>query len=118
MAKGYSLTAFAGILGVNRDTIDAWMHAHQEFSEACRRAKAKRLLQWERAAMKVAAKGGGHGQSQIIAFGLKNMGGNEWRDKQEHEHSGPRGGPLQFQKVEILIVDPAPPDAEPSDTDR
>lgn len=99
MAKGYSLTAFAGILGVNRDTIDEWRRAHPEFSEAVTRAKALRLLQWERAGMKVASSGGGSGQSTMIIFGLKNMGGEEWQDISRQEQTGPGGGPLAFKDV-------------------
>ena len=80
MAEGYSLTAFAGIIGVARSTLNEWMEANPEFSEAVSRAKAKRLLHWEKAAMKVAEKGGGPGTATVIVFGLKNMGGDEWTD--------------------------------------
>ena len=83
MAGGLSLTAFAGIIGVARSTINEWMAANPDFSEAVNRAKAKRLLQWERKALKVADNGGTGGQSTIIIFGLKNMGGDEWTEKSE-----------------------------------
>ena len=91
MAKGYSLTAFAGIIGVDRDTITEWARVHPEFSLSVRRAKAKRLLQWERAAMKVASSGGGPGTATVIVFGLKNMGGGEWADKSEVKNTGALG---------------------------
>lgn len=87
MGEGLSLTAFAGLIEVDRSTIDAWREAHPEFSLAVNRAKAKRLLHWERAALKVSEKGGGPGTATVIVFGLKNMGGDEWRDKQEHDHN-------------------------------
>lgn len=88
MAEGFSLTAFAGKIGVNRDTIDEWRKVHPEFSEACTRAKAHRLRFWEQTAINVAAKGtGGPGAATVITFGLKNMGDDEWRDKRELAHS-------------------------------
>jgi hypothetical protein len=95
MAQGYSATAFAGHIGVSRATIDNWAKEHQEFMEALHRAKAKRLLEWEKIGLKVAREGGTGGQSTMITFGLKNMGGGEWFDKQQLEHSGKGGGPIQ-----------------------
>ena len=83
MGKGFSLTAFAGIIGVSRSTITEWMNANPEFSLAVNRAKAKMLLAWERKSLKVADNGGTGGQSTLIIFGLKNMGGDEWAEKSE-----------------------------------
>ena len=40
MGQGYSLTAFAGLIGVNRSTITEWMNAHPDFSAAVTRGKA------------------------------------------------------------------------------
>ena len=111
MAKGFSLTAFAGIIGVAKSTLNEWMSEHKEFSDAVSRAKSKRLLLWEKAAMKVAVSGGGPGTATIIVFGLKNMGGDEWSDKQQHEFSGPDGGPIKVAKVAWEIVDPSPEDS-------
>jgi hypothetical protein len=89
MAEGYSLTAFAGGIGVSRSTIGEWMAEHPEFSAAVSRSKAKRLRGWEKMGIDIAAKGtGGPGAATIVVFGLKNMGDDEWRDKQEVEHTG------------------------------
>lgn len=99
MGQGYSATAFAGKIGVSRATIDNWANEHPEFMEALSRGKASRLLHWEGAALRVSVKGGGPGTASIIAFGLKNMGGGEWSDRQQHEHSGPNGGPIQTEEV-------------------
>lgn len=99
MGQGYSATAFAGHIGVSRSTIDEWKQNFTEFSEALSRAKAKRLLHWEGAALRVSVKGGGPGTATIIAFGLKNMGDDEWRDRQQLEHSGPNGGPIKTEEV-------------------
>ena len=85
MSKGYSLTAFAGLIGVNRDTIHEWTKEHPEFSEAVTRAKAARLRNWEDVAIKMRTNGGGPGGATITVFGLKNMGGDEWSDTQKLE---------------------------------
>jgi transposase len=89
MEDGYSATAFAGSIGVSRATLNLWAEAQPEFMEALNVGKSKRLRFWERTGISVAAKGtGGPGAATVITFGLKNMGGDEWRDKQEVEHSG------------------------------
>lgn len=85
MAKGYSLTAFAGLIGVSRSTINEWMSAHPEFSEAVSRAKALRLRDWETVALDMRTKGGGPGGATITVFGLKNMGGDEWQAPERME---------------------------------
>lgn len=95
MGEGYSATAFAGHIGVSRATIDNWSKEHPEFLEALTRAKAKRLLQWEKTALTVAKEGGGPGSATVVVFGLKNMGGDEWADVTKQELSGPGGGPIQ-----------------------
>ncbi|BAU93403.1 putative terminase small subunit [Methylorubrum populi] len=99
MANGLSLGAVAGIIGVARSTINEWMAEHPEFSEAVSRAKAGRLLHWERAALRVATTGGGPGTATIIVFGLKNMGGDEWTDTTKTELSGPGGGPIKTEET-------------------
>lgn len=108
MAEGFSLTAFAGDLGVSRATIDNWMKEFPEFLEAVSRSKAKRLAFWERTAINVASKGtGGPGAATVIVFGLKNMGGDEWKDKQEVEHTGTMGVTYVTN-----ATGPAPPPSE------
>lgn len=89
MAEGYSLTAFAGKIGVSRGTLNEWAEAHPEFSEAVSRAKAARLRKWEALGLGVAANGsGGPGAATVIVFGLKNMGDDEWTAPDKVEHSG------------------------------
>jgi hypothetical protein len=99
MAKGFSLTAFAGLIGVNRDTIHAWMKEHPDFSEAVTRAKAARLRNWEEVALKMRTTGGGPGGATITVFGLKNMGDDEWSDRHSLELSGKGGGPIETSDV-------------------
>lgn len=88
-ARGLSLTAFAGEIGVCRDTISEWMKTHEEFSVACKKAQAKRTLYLERTMLDDGISG-----PQVTAriFALKNAAPDEWRDK--HEVSGPNGGAI------------------------
>lgn len=84
MAQGYSLTAFAGSIGVARSTINEWMGAHPEFSEATRVGQAGRTMKLEQGllAAESGAKVTGH------MFALKNADPEGWRDRQEIDHSG------------------------------
>ena len=91
---GYSLTAFAGEIGVDRDTISEWAKVHPEFSVAVKRAKALRARWWEDRARDVAQTGGPGGQATMVIFGLKNHAPDDFRDKQEHELTGKDGAPL------------------------
>ena len=91
MSKGFSLSAFAGLIGVSRPTLNNWMGQHLEFFEAVSRAKAARLLLWEKKALEIAEKGGGQGSATMVIFALKNMGGEEWREKHQVQHSGAVG---------------------------
>jgi hypothetical protein len=42
MGRGYSLTAFAGEIGVSRATLDRWVADHPTFARAVERGKARR----------------------------------------------------------------------------
>jgi hypothetical protein len=79
MGEGFSLTAFAGFIGVSRAAVDGWIAAYPEFAEAVGRAKARRLMRWERAALDLVERGGA-GASSVILFGLKTMGTEDWTD--------------------------------------
>lgn len=92
---GYTLTAFAGEIGVARSTINEWISAHPEFSEAVSRAKALKARWWEERAREVALKGGQGGQATMIIFGLKNHAPDDFRDKTEHQLTGKDGAPIE-----------------------
>lgn len=74
-----SLTAFAGWVGVSRDTISEWMSVHPEFSYACKLHASARTYALENGLF--TAESG----PQIAAhiFALKNAAPQEWRDKQQ-----------------------------------
>lgn len=104
MRKGYSLTAFAGIIDVSKATLNVWQAEHPEFLDACSRGKAARLVTWETDAMNVAKRGGGPGTATVIVFGLKNMGGDDWNDRTQVELSGRNGGPVEV-KADVNLSD-------------
>jgi len=82
MGEGYSLTAFAGLIGVSRRVVDGWIAEHPAFAEAVGRGQARRLMHWERAALEVVERGGA-GAASVILFGLKTLGGEDWADAGE-----------------------------------
>lgn len=88
LCDGYSLGGFAGKLGVGRATLNHWMEAHPEFKEACARAAAVRQRFWETILIDVAQTGGVGSQGQVAIFGVLNAGREDWKQKQEIEHSG------------------------------
>ena len=86
MAEGASLTSFAASVDCSRSTIGEWMLANPEFSAAVKIGKAKCATWWEKISRTNALEGGGN--ATLCIFGLKNMAPDEWREKQEVEHSG------------------------------
>jgi len=107
--EGLSLTAFAGGIGVARSTINEWMGAHPEFSEAVKKHAAIRTRVLEQGLL--SSEQGPRVTARI--FALKNAAPEEWRDLKAMELSGPEGGPIPVQRIERVIVDP-----NPTDTDR
>lgn len=101
MSTGLSMTAFAGEIGVARSTINEWIANYPEFSEATRVAKAKRTLALERQMLSATS---GPGVTARM-FALKNADPDEWREKQQVEHSGPNGGPINVRSARELTDD-------------
>jgi hypothetical protein len=97
MKDGASLTSFAAEIGVARSTINEWIDAHYEFSEAVKKGKAKCAAWWEKVGRTNAKDGGGN--ATLVIFGLKNMAGEDWRDRQEIQHTGKDGGPIETKDV-------------------
>lgn len=109
MADGASLTSFAAEIGVSRASLNVWMEEYPEFLDAVGKAKAKCAAWWEKRGREIAVAGGGPGASTLAIFGMKNMGSDDWREKQEHEHSNP-DGTLKPQVVRIVAASMADDD--------
>lgn len=92
LGQGHSIMAFAGEIGVTRQTVHNWMNAHPEFFDAVKVGQAKAVQVWEKALLTVALEGGGNATAAI--FGLKNRAPEDWRDKTEQEITGKDGGPV------------------------
>jgi hypothetical protein len=88
MSDGYSFGGIAGKIGVSRRTIDSWRQRYPEFEEACSRAMAVRQRWWEERLIHVALTGGIGSQGTVAMFGVCNAGPNDWKMKQEIEHTG------------------------------
>ena len=86
MKEGASLTSFAASIGCARSTINTWMEANPQFSESVKVAKANCAAWWEKHGRDIAT-GKTDGNPTLIIFGLKNMGADDWRDKQEIDHT-------------------------------
>lgn len=84
MADGLSLAAAAAELGIHRQRVYDWEQRHDEFADTIKLARSKRQLFLERRLL--SAKEGPVVTSSI--FALKNAAGEDWRDKQEVQHSG------------------------------
>jgi hypothetical protein len=93
LAKGHSVTAFAGSIGVARSTVFKWAEQIPEFSDALKVGQARATEFWEKILADVATTGKGNATAAI--FGLKNRAHEDWADKQYNEHSGPGGGPIK-----------------------
>jgi hypothetical protein len=81
--QGISVPAFAGVVGVSIDTVFEWKRVHREFSEACNRAKAARLLWWE---LKLGRSKKG-AETTASVFALTNIAPDHWRNQKHTEHS-------------------------------
>jgi len=101
MGQGYSLTAFAGHIKCARSTINEWMAAHPEFSEAVKIGQARRTASLEEGLL--SSEVGPRVTARI--FALKNAAPDEWRDKVTNEHTGPDGGPIE-SSVRVVFVSP------------
>jgi hypothetical protein len=102
MGEGLSLTAFAGRIGVDRDTIQEWRSVHPAFSLACKKGQAKRTEYLEIGMLERDMPGPAVNARR---FALANADPIEWREKQSLEHSGPNGAPIQSEiAVTIRLI--------------
>jgi hypothetical protein len=98
--QGKSKAQMAAALGCCRNTLDAWAEAHPEFLSAVKLGQELALAWWE-----------DQGQDGITAekfnatafiFQMKNRFREDYRDKQDHELTGPNGGPIQHVDLSRL----------------
>lgn len=109
MSGGASLTSFAAEIDVARSTITEWTSQHPEFSAAIKRGKAKCAAWWESLGRSGAM--GGEVNPTLVIFGLKNMAPDDWRDKQEIDHTT-KGESIAPKIIERVIIDPKNADTD------
>jgi hypothetical protein len=108
----------ADIFGIEVKTLFNWRDAHPEFLQATRRGKdyadanmAERLymrgMGYSHEAVKIFMPAGASEpvyapytehyppDTQAASLWLRNRQSAKWRDKQDHEHAGPGGGPIE-----------------------
>lgn len=83
MAQGYSSAAFAGSIGVDKQTIYNWAKNIEDFGEALAVAQAKRTNFWETTQIGIATGMLPDGNAVSTLFALKNCDAEEWRDRRE-----------------------------------
>ena len=104
MAKGYTATAFAGHIGVHRDTLNEWSRVHPAFSDAQKRGKAvceKFLIDLGLSLIN----GDSKGSPAPWVFMMKNICG--WQDKKEEVNDNQIRSvriELPSQKAEQIIT--------------
>lgn len=99
MSEGYSVTAFAGHIGVARSTVFKWAEENPEFSDSLKTAQAMAAMWWEETLRQVARTGDGNASAAI--FGVKNRSTEDWKDKQEHDHTS-SDGTMSPTRIELV----------------
>ena len=101
-AEGASRAEWAAELGIAWQTLFNWEEKHPEFLDATTRARELAQAWWE----KQGRVGIWEPKFNANAYRLQVMNRfpADWRDKREHEVSGPNGGPINVTRT---IVDPA-----------
>lgn len=92
MRLGYSKTAAAGAIGVDRDTFLNWAKEFPAFFGAVKRGEAARTHKLETDLL--LAPDGPNVTSRI--FALKNAAPEEWKDKQAIDHTNSDGSLTAF----------------------
>lgn len=79
MADGYSISSFAGKIGVGERTIYDWVKKYEEFSQSIKIGRTKSILYWEQIGMKGMNGEIPHFNATVWIFNMKNRLG--WADK-------------------------------------
>ena len=101
MRQGFSKTAAAGAIGVDRDTFLNWAKEHPDFFGAVKRGEAARTHKLETDLL--LAPDGPNVTSRI--FALKNAAPEEWREKQVIIGAGENGEHVVRYIIRDMIKD-------------
>jgi transposase len=100
MAQGFSLTAFAGEIGMSRDTVYEWMSRHAAFADAVSRGRAGRA-NWLEGKLLRSRKGA---ETTAAIFALKNAAPDEWKDVKYQEHAHVHASLRELTDAELLRI--------------
>lgn len=96
MEKGLSFEAFAGAIGVTKETLYQWVNTYEEFSDAKKLGSEKCRLFWEQIALEgLNSKAGVTFNSTVWIFNMKNRFG--WRDRIETENRTEITGTIEHE---------------------
>jgi hypothetical protein len=84
-AEGLSFTAFAGRLGVHKDTLYEWCKHHKEFSDAKELGEYKSLYFWEKVGVDGATGKISNFNATAYVWNKKNRFPEDWHDRKENQ---------------------------------
>lgn len=126
-ALGATDVELADFFGVERTTIWRWSTSNADFCNALKAGKsaadervaqslyhraigytfdAVKIFQFQGTVVEAPYREHVPPDTTAAIFWLKNRRPEEWRDKREHEHSGPDGGAIQIMEVRRTLIDP------------
>jgi hypothetical protein len=107
-SNGLSFESFAGVVGTCKQTIYTWTEKHPEFLDARKRAAEKCRLWWEKQGIEGLYNTTDYDQdgnplrsksinATLWIFNMKNRFREEFSDRQQHEHTGQDGKPIELK---------------------
>lgn len=101
MAKGFSLQSFAGLCGVNRQTLYLWKDAHPEFREACEIGMERSRFWWEKVCIEnlVYSQMGKRIDPRMWQFNMMNRFREDWTDNAQTTNQN------QFSTINIVSIE-------------
>lgn len=90
-AEGKTKAAMAEACDVDRATLNEWCDKYPEFSRAVARGLQKAQVLWEDKGMTATFGGTPNFNATSYIFQMKNRFKEDWRDKQEYDHSSADG---------------------------
>lgn len=103
MKQGYDFRSFGPAIGVSKMTIHTWKNRYPEFKAAYEEGLDHAFHFWERIGMAGMTGKIKNFNATVWIFTLKNRFG--WRDRQDIEHSGPDGKPIETKNEIRCIVE-------------
>ena len=97
-SQGLTLEQIARVLGICYDTLNEKKKQYSEFSGAIKNGQAKGIATISNALFNNAK----NGNTTAQIFFLKNRAPIEWRDKTDHEHTGPGGKALNPPQIVVI----------------